>query len=131
MLKKMANGELSLKLTFWVFGMLGFFVFFVLTGITHAGVLHHICPFGKTCPSNLISYIIMNFINLLMNGAQSGVLLYLVFHILLSASFAVYMYITLRGLWKAAAKFEGSAFWTWSAKIILVCAALASLKAIF
>lgn len=131
MLKKLANGELSLRLTFWIFGLLGFFVFFVLTGITHAGVLHHICPSGRACPRNLIFYIAANFINLLMRGTQSGVMLYLVFHILLSASFAVYMYITLRGLWKAAEAYEGSSFWKWSAKIILVCAALASLKSVF
>ena len=131
MLKKMVNGELSLKLTFWVFGLLVFFIFFVLTSITHAGVLHHICPSGRACPGNLIFYIGANFINLLMKGTQSGVMIYLVFHLLLRASFVVYMFIALGGLWKSAASYEGSAFWKWSAKIILVCVALASLRSIF
>lgn len=131
MLKKLASGELSLKLTFWVFGLLGFFIFFILTGITHAGVTHRICLVGKTCPHNLVFYIATHFIGLLMNGVQSGVMLYLVFHILLSASFAIYMYITLRGLWKSAESYEGSAFWAWCAKIILVSIALISLKSVF
>ena len=131
MLKKLANGELSLKLTFWAFGLLGFFIFFILTSITHAGVLRHICPLGRACPHNLIFYIGANFINLLIKGSQSGIMLYLVFHILLSASFAIYVYITLRGLWKSAEAYEGSAFWKWSAKIILICMTLVCLKSIF
>lgn len=131
MLKKMVNGELSLRLTFWAFGLLGFFLFFIFTSITHAGVLRHICPMGQVCSRNVISYILSNFINLLMRGTQSGVLFYLTAHILLSASFVVYIYITLRGLWKASESYEGKSFWAWSAKIILVCAAVMSLKSIF
>lgn len=131
MLKKLANGELSLRLTFWVFGLLGYFVFLILTSITHAGVLHRICPVGQVCSHNVIFYIMKNFITLLMNGSQSGVMAYLVAHILFSASFMLYMYITLQGLWKSAASYEGAKFWAWCAKIILVCIALASLKSIF
>ncbi|MBQ4400368.1 MAG: hypothetical protein II830_03635, partial [Alphaproteobacteria bacterium] len=67
-----------------------------------------------------------NFINLLMRGTQSGVMLYLTMHLLLSASFMFYIYIELSGLWKSAASYEGKAFWAWSAKIILVCLALFS-----
>lgn len=131
MLKKLANGELSLRLTFWVFGLLGFFIFFIFTSITHAGVLRHICPMGQICSRNLILYIMANFINLLMRGTQSGVMFYLTAHILFSASFAVYMYITLRGLWKASESYDGKSFWAWSAKVILVCLAVVSLKSIF
>lgn len=131
MLKKLAAGELSLRLTFWVFGLLGFFIFFVFTSITHAGVLRMICPAGQVCSRNLIFFIMSNFINLLMRGTQSGVMLYLTMHLLFSASFIFYMYITLSGLWKSAASYEGKAFWAWSAKIILVCLALFSLKSIF
>jgi hypothetical protein len=131
MLRKLAAGELSLRLTFWVFGLLGFFIFFVFTSITHAGVLRLICPSGQVCSKNLIFYIMANFINLMMRGTQSGVMLYLTMHLLLSASFIFYIYITLSGLWKAAADYEGKAFWAWSAKVILVCLALWSLKSIF
>lgn len=131
MLKKLANGEYSLKIIFWVFGLFGFFVFYVFTSITHAGVLRCICPMGQICSQNLIWFIASNFIGLMMRGTQSGVMLYLVSHILLSASFAVYMYLTLRGVWKAAATYEGSAFWKWSAKILLVLLAVLSFKSIF
>lgn len=131
MLKKLATGELSLKLTFWVFGLLGFFVFFVLTSITHAGVSRMICSSGQTCSRNLIFYIGANFINLLIRGTQSGVMFYLTAHILLSASFMVYMFITLRGLWKSASSYEGSTFWAWCAKIILISISLLCMKSIF
>ena len=130
MLKKLAAGELSLKLTFWVFGVLGFFILFVITSISHAGLLKYICPIGQVCSSNVLFFVASNFINLLIRGSQSGVMLYLTSHILLSAGFIVYMYITLRGLWKTTATYEGNAFWPWCAKIILVCVAVMSLKAI-
>ncbi|MBQ8482277.1 MAG: hypothetical protein IJ532_07065 [Alphaproteobacteria bacterium] len=131
MLKKLANGELSLKLTFWVFGLLVYFIFFIFTSITHAGVLRYICPAGKTCSDNLIVYIFTHFIGLMMRGTQSGIMFYLIAHLLLSTSFIFYIYITLAGLWKSAASYEGAAFWAWSAKIIMVGIALASLKSIF
>ena len=130
MLKKLAAGELSLKLTFWVFGLLGFFIFFIITSITHAGLLKYICPVGQVCSRNVLFFVASNFINLLMHGSQSGIMLYLTSHILLSAGFIVYMYITLRGLWKTAATYEGKALWVWCAKMILVCVAVLSLRAI-
>lgn len=131
MLRKLANGELSLKLTFWVFGLLVYFIFFIFTSITHAGVLRYICHAGQTCSQNLILYILTHFINLMMSGTQSGIMFYLIAHLLLSTSFIFYIYITLAGLWKSAASYEGAAFWAWSAKIIMVCVAIASLKSIF
>ena len=124
MLKKLANGELSLKLTFWVFGLLGFFIFFIATYITRAGL-------AKYFSGSVISFVMSNFIKLLIAGTQSGVMFYLTAHVLLSASFAVYMYITLRGLWKSSENYEGKVFWPWMAKIILVCVAILSLISIF
>lgn len=130
MLKKLANGEYSLKVIFWLFGILGFLLFFLITSITHAGALKYICPAGNICSRTIILYILYNFINLMMRGTQTGIMSYLAFHLLCSASFVIYMYITLRGLWKSCASYEGAKFWEWGAKITLVLLALVSFKSI-
>lgn len=131
MLKKLAEGEYSLRLTFWVFGMLGFFVFAVLTGMTRAGVLHHIGCSGSYCPRNLVLFILPRIFSLMTSGAQSGVMPYILAHLLMSAVFGVYAYLVLRGLWKAAKSYTGPKFWSLSAETALVALAFVCLRAVF
>ncbi|MBP5215892.1 MAG: hypothetical protein J6039_04990 [Alphaproteobacteria bacterium] len=129
MLKKLVNGEYSLKACFWIFGILGFSLFFILSAITHSMVVGAVCRIQKICSFNVIKYIFFNFVNLLIGGV-SGIMPYLVAHLIMSAIFLVYMYITLRGLWKSCANYEGKSFWCWSAKLILFVLALGCFKSI-
>lgn len=129
MLKRLANGEYSLKTTFWMFGLLGFFIFNLFTNITHNGTLRAICPYGRVCSQNIVLYIFTNIVNL-MTGKSSGVMTYLVFHLIFSACFICYMIITVRGLWKSAAAYEGKQFWAVSAKFLIICLVLLSMRSI-
>lgn len=129
MLKKLASGEYSLKVCFWLFGVFGIFLFNIITAITHSGALREICPYGKLCATNLVWYILSNFAIIM---TRSGHLIAtLAPHLIASACFICYTIVLLRGTWKSAANYEGSKFWSFSAKWILVCWAIFSLKLIF
>lgn len=129
MLKKLASGEYSLKVCFWLFGVFGIFLFNIITAITHNGALREICPYGKICTTNLVLYILSNFAIIM---TKSGHLIStLAPHLIASACFICYVIILLRGTWKSADKYEGSKFWAFSAKWTLVCWALFSLKLVF
>ena len=130
MLKKLANGEYSLKNIFWIFGVFGFFIFFLLTSITHSSLLRFMCSGVRNCSGNVILYVLSNYVRLMTQGAQSGALLYISVHMILSACFVVYMYLVVRGLWKSAKNYEGGIFWSLMAKICLVCLALFCFKSI-
>jgi hypothetical protein len=130
MLKKLAGGEYSLKITFWAFGLLGFLLFNILTNITHSGVLRIICPYGRLCSVNIVLYIFNNSVRL-MTGSNDSVMTYLVCHLILAACFVCYMIVVLRGLWKSADAYEGKKFWPFCAKFLTVCLVLISLKSIF
>lgn len=128
MLKKLVNGEYSLKITFWIFGFLGFSLLGLITQITHNGVLRLICPGGKLCSTNLLVYTFSHIVSLLTGNGR--VLTNLIIHIFISALFLIYMYITLRGLFKCSASYEGKKIWPIFAKIALICLALIGLKSI-
>jgi len=128
MLKKLANGEYSLKITFWLFGFLGFSLFGLITQITHNGVLRLICPNGRLCPINLLLYTFSHIVTLLTGNGR--ILTNLIVHIFISALFLIYMYITLRGLFKCSVSYEGKKIWPIFAKIILICLAIIGLKSI-
>jgi hypothetical protein len=46
------------------------------------------------------------------------------------AMFVIYIYLTLRGLWKSSASYKGHTFWIIGANIVLICLAFISLKSI-
>ncbi len=129
MLKKLASGEYSLKVCFWLFGVLGIFLFNIITGITHSSALRAICPYGKLCATNLVRYILSNFAIIMTR--EGHLISTLAPHLIASACFICYTIILLRGTWKSADNYEGAKFWAFSAKWILVCWALFSLKLIF
>lgn len=130
MLKRLVNGEYSLKVVFWLFGVLGFALLFLASSITHSGLIKAVCMGQNNCSFNVVKYVLQNFIKLLIGGMQTGVMPYLVSHLIMSAVFVVYMYLVLRGLWKSAAGYEGSGFWKLSAKTILVVLAIMCFKSI-
>ena len=129
MLKKLASGEYSLKVTFWVFGFFGTFLFTILTTITHNGVLRSICPYGRICSRNIILYILTNVPNI-MTGSKGVSVADFMPHLLVSACFVCYMYVVLKGLWTCAKSYEGHKFWALSAKLLTVTLVLYSLKSI-
>lgn len=129
MLKKLASGEYSLKVCFWLFGGIGIFLFNIITAITHSGALKAICPYGKICYVNLVWYVLSNFA-IIMTG-KGHLISTMAPHLIASACFICYVIILLRGTWKSAENYEGSKFWVFSAKLILVCWAIFSLKLIF
>lgn len=128
MFKKLANGEYSLKITFWLFGVLGFFLLNIITNMTHNGVLRMICDKGALCIKSVILYALSHLIQIFLNGGR--LLTMLGIHVLISTIFVVYAYILLRGLWKSSASYEGHAFWPICAKLVLVCWTLIGLKSI-
>ena len=128
MIKKLVNGEFSLKITFWLFGVLGFSLFGLITQITHNGALRLVCPGGRLCSTNLVVYTFSHIVSLLTKSG--GAFTSLVIHIFTSALFLIYMYLVLRGLFKCSATYEGKKFWSVCAKLILVCWALFGLKSI-
>lgn len=128
MFKKLVNGEYSLKILFWLFGVLGFSLFGLITQITHNGVLRLICPRGELCSVNLLFFTFSHIVTLLTGNGHLTTSL--IIHIFVSALFIIYMYLTLRGLFKCSASYEGKKFWPVCAKIILICLALISFKSI-
>ncbi len=127
MLKKLGAGEYSLKITFWMFGLLGMLFFTIATHITHSGALRMICPYGRVCAKSVVLYIISNFPILM---TTSGRLSAFVPHLLTSALFICYFIILIRGLWKCSDAYEGTKFWGMSAKFIIICLGFLSLKSI-
>lgn len=127
MLKKLGAGEYSLKITFWLFGLVGMLMFTIITHITHSGALRVICQYARTCSKSVMIYILSNF-PLLMTS--SGRLSSFVPHLLVVACFVGYFIILIKGLWKTSAVYEGSRMWSISAKLIIVCLGLLSLKSI-
>lgn len=124
MLKKLVAGEYSLAKTFWLFGVVGFFIFMLITGITHSSFAHAVCGLARNsfrCMQNInvLYYIMSHFINLLLRGGSIATLLML--HLIASGCFGAYAIIVLRGLWKSAKTYEGSSFWKWTAKIGFIC----------
>ncbi|MBO6288939.1 MAG: hypothetical protein J6N45_01255 [Alphaproteobacteria bacterium] len=133
MFKKLVAGEYSLAKTFWLFGVVGFFVFMLITGITHSSFAHAVCGLARNssrCVQNInvLYYIMSNFINLLLRGGSIATLLML--HLIASGCFGAYAIIVLRGLWKSAKSYEGSKVWAWLAKIGIVGLVLFSLRLI-
>ena len=128
MLKKLANGEYSLRITFWLFGVLGFFLFNIITNMTHNSVLRIICDKGVLCAKSVLFYTLSHPISIFLGGGH--LMSNLGLHILISTVFVVYTYILLRGLWKSSASYEGHLFWPICAKLILVFWAVIGLKSI-
>lgn len=127
MFKRLVAGEYSLKQIFWGFGVLGIFCFLIITGLTRSSFVHTICANNHACENiNVIWFILSNFIGLLLRGGT--VATHLVLHLITSAVFGAYMLMVLRGLWKSAAQYEGSKFWVWSAKILLLVLVALSIK---
>ena len=127
MLKKLGAGEYSLKITFWLFGLLGMLFFTIATHITHSSVLRVICGYGRACVKSVVLYILGNFPILM---TSSGRIPSLVPHLLVSACFVCYFIILIRGVWKAATLYEGNKFWPFIAKLIIVCLGILSFKSI-
>lgn len=130
MLKKLANGEYSLKQTFWLFGVFGILCFNLFANMTHNGVLRLICPYGKICSQSTIWFTLTNFANLLIGNLHNGIISALVIHFIFGAVFVAYIIITTRGLWKSASNYEGSKLWNYGAKVILIALILLSIKSI-
>ena len=129
MLKKFANGEYSLKTTFWLFGVFGFFMFNIITRLTQASVLHYLCN-GQQCFRSIILFILRNFVNIMTGKINAQMQTALIIHIFVSAFFAVFMILLLRGIWKSGATYEGKKFWVWCAKLIVICFAFLCIKSI-
>lgn len=128
MLKKLTSGEYTLKVTFWIFGILGFSVFALITNITHSSLVRSVCGTSR-CIRSVVLYFFSHFVAI-MTGANSGLQWFMVIHSFLSAAFGAYMLVILKSLWKCGEKYEGSSFWLLSAKFLLVCLAILCLKSI-
>ena len=128
MFKKLGAGEYPLKMTFWMFGMLGYLIFYIITSITHSGILRMICPNRTLCSRNIISYIHLNAPTIMLS--KGYLLPYIAMHIVISAAFVVYMYVVLRSLWKCCNNYEGNKFWSYSAKFILVSLSLLCIQSL-
>ena len=129
MLKKFANGEYSLKVTFWLFGILGFLLFNIITRLTRASVLHMMC-YGKICSHSIILFILTNFPNIMMGKMNTQMQTALIIHIFISAFFGVFMILLLRGIWKSGVNYSGAKFWVWCAKLIVVCLTIMGIQLI-
>ncbi len=127
MLKKLGAGEYSLKITFWLFGLMGMFFFTILTHISHSSALRLFCPYGRGCSQSVVLFILSNAPTLM---TSSGKISSLVPHLLMSACFVCYFFILIKGLWKCSENYEGAKFWTFCAKLLLVCLGVLSLKSI-
>ena len=129
MLKKLVAGEYSLKTTFWGFGVLGFFVFILLTSLTHNTFLQAICPRGRVCSDvNILYFIMTHFIQLLLRGGT--IAFYLVLHLIMSGCFGAYMIMVVRSLWKSSQSYSGKKFWVWCAKILLLALVVIGIRTI-
>lgn len=127
MLKKLGAGEYSLKVTFWLFGLMGMLFFTIATHITHSSALRMTCMYGRACSRSVILFILNNFLSLM---TSSGRISAFVPHLLLSALFISYFIILIRGLWKSCESYEGVKFWAMCAKLAIICLGFLSLKSI-
>ena len=119
MFKKLVAGEYSLPKTFWLFGVLGFLIFMIITGITHSSFAHSVCGLARNSTRciqniNVLYFIMSNFINLLLRGGDIAT--YLVLHLIAGGCFGAYAIIVWRGLWKCVKEYKGSRLWVWLAK---------------
>ena len=128
MLKKLVNGEYSLKVTFWLFGLLGFFLFNVVTNIIHNGILRLICANGVLCSKSVILFVLQHIFGIFIGGGW--ILFNVGIYILVVAMFVIYIYLVLRGIWKSGAAYQGNVVWSVGAKIVLIVLAFISLKSI-
>lgn len=128
MIKKLINGEYSLKITFWLFGIIGIFIFNIITNISHNSALNIICKQNSYCPKSILLYTLKNMVFIFLKG--DILITYIGIHFLFSIIFGVYCYLLLRGLWKSSASYEGSIFWSLCAKCILIVWIILSLKSI-
>jgi hypothetical protein len=129
MLKRLIAGECSLRATFWGFGVLGFFLFILLTSLTQNTFLQILCSRNRICGDvNIVYFTFSNFIQLLLRGGTTAI--YLVLHLIMSGCFVAYMIMVLRGLWKCTQKNESKKFWAWCAKILLLCLVVLGLRTI-
>lgn len=122
MFKKLGAGEYPLKTIFWMFGLLGFLFLYIVTSITHSGILRMICPYRTLCSHNIVTYTLRNAPSIMLR--RGNLLPYIAMHIILGAIFIVYMYVVIRGLWKCCESYDGHKFWAYSAKFILISLSL-------
>ncbi len=119
MLKRLIAGEYSLRAIVWGFGLLGFFLFILITSLTQNTFLQVLCARNRICGDvNIVYFTFSNFIQLLLRGGKTA--MYLVLHLIISGCFVAYMIMVLRGMWKCAQQYGGSKFWAWTAKLLLL-----------
>lgn len=129
MLKRLIAGEYSLRATVWGFGLLGFFLFILITSLTQNTFLQVLCARNRICGDvNIVYFTFSNFIQLLLRGGKTAI--YLVLHLIVSGCFVAYMIMVLRGLWKCAQQYSGSKFWAWAAKLLLLGLVFLGLRSI-
>lgn len=106
--RKLRNGEFSLAQTFWVYGLVGKFIYYVLVvkGICSQDVLFRLYEsFG-----------------------ESG-LLFIVGTI--ESIYVIYFIHVLLGMWRASDKYTGNQIWAVLAKIYVVLGTIMILRSIF
>ena len=120
MLKKIMNGELSLRDTFWMFGFLGLPVLSFVTKIIGRLLVQKL---GKT---SILAY----FVSLGRKVEFSTSVLTILY--LSIASFLVfYCFVLLSGVWKSSAEYDRSLWLRYLSRIFIVIMVFIALKITF
>lgn len=93
--------------------------------MSKSGAIHAVCGEGRRCASSFILLVFSSFVDMI---TRRGIPLAIVLHFLVGACFVCYMILVMRGLMKSSKTYEGSPFWSWSAKIAMVVLILLNLK---
>ena len=127
MLKKLAAGEYPLRTIFWGFGFIGFLFFNLVAVMTKSAAVHSVCGNAGRCASSFVLLVISSFVDLM---TRRGIPVAIALHFLVGACFVCYMILVIRGLMKSSKTYEGSPFWSFCAKVMMVFLILVNLKTI-
>ncbi len=122
MFKKMLDGELTLKDTFWKFGIVGIFFLHLLLRI-----------FGSMLAQKLNGVTILNYYRTYFNPLKmdTGMVLLTVIYLVLLGIFIFYCISVMIGTWRSSAQYERSLWLRHISRLVMAAIVFFSLTSVF
>lgn len=122
MFKKMLDGELTLKDTFWKFGIVGIFFLHLLLRI-----------FGSMLAQKLSGITILNYYRTYFNPLKmdTGMVLLTVIYLVLLGIFIFYCISVMIGTWRSSAQYERSLWLRHISRLVMAVIVFFSLTSVF
>ena len=122
MLKKLLNGEFSLAISFWKYGILGIVFINILIKI-----------FGQLLAQKLKGITVFDYLTKHFNplNFESSTIVYTTIYLILISMLFSYSYILIVGIWRSSAEYERSVWLRHLSRIIIIILVYISIKNIF